>query len=49
MEVICADNLPYSVEVKENYQHYCKYKPLDPDIIDECKTVALDAWKALSS
>ena len=25
MEVICANNLPYSVEVKENYQDFCKY------------------------
>ena len=49
MEVICADNLPYSVEVKENYQNYCKYTPLDEDIADECKTVALKAWKALDA
>ena len=49
MEVICANNLPYSVEVKENYQNYCKYKPLDADIIDECKSVALSAWKALDA
>lgn len=49
MEVICADNLPYSVEVKENYQDYCTYKPLDDDIIDECKSVALSAWKALDA
>ena len=49
MEVICADNLPYSVEVKENYQDYCTYKPLDDDIIDDCKSVALSAWKALDA
>ena len=49
MEVICADNLPYSVEVKENYQQYCQYKPLDSDIADECKKVALDAWKAIGA
>jgi D-alanine-D-alanine ligase len=49
MEVICANNLPYSVEVKENYQNYCKYKPLDGDIIGECKDVALGAWKALDA
>jgi D-alanine-D-alanine ligase len=49
MEVICANNLPYSVEVKENYQNYCTYKPLDPDIIDECKSVALGAWRALDA
>ena len=49
MEVFCANNLPYSVEVKENYQNYCKYKPLDDDIIDECKSVALRAWKALEA
>jgi D-alanine-D-alanine ligase len=49
MEVFCANNLPYSVEVKENYQNYCKYKPLDADIIDECKSVAIRAWKALDA
>jgi len=49
MEVICADNLPYSVEVKENYQNYCTYKPLDADVIDECKSVALGAWRALDA
>ncbi len=49
MEVICADNLPYSVEVKENYQNYCTYKPLGDDIVDECKSVALGAWKALDA
>jgi len=49
MEVICKDNLPYSVEVKENYHDYCTYKPLDPDIADECKTVALGAWRALDA
>ena len=49
MEVITSDNLPYSLEVKENYQDYCKYKPLDADIIDECKSVALGAWKALDA
>jgi D-alanine-D-alanine ligase len=49
MEVICANNLPYSIEVKENYQNFCKYKPLDVDISDECKSVALRAWKALDA
>jgi D-alanine-D-alanine ligase len=49
MEVICANNLPYSVEVKENYQDYCKYTPLDAQIIDECKSVALRAWNALNA
>lgn len=49
MEVITSNNLPYSVEVKENYQEYCKYKPLDADIIEECKSVALQAWKALDA
>jgi D-alanine-D-alanine ligase len=49
MEVITSNNLPYSVEVKENYLDYCKYKPLDADIIDECKSVALSAWKALDA
>jgi D-alanine-D-alanine ligase len=49
MEVICADNLPYSVEVKENYQEYCKYAKLGADIEEECKEVALKAWKALDA
>jgi D-alanine-D-alanine ligase len=49
MEVICANNLPYSVEVKENYLDYCTYKPLGSEIVDECKSVALKAWKALNA
>ena len=49
MEVMTINNLPYSVEVKENYQNYCTYKPLDADIADECKLVALSAWKALDA
>jgi D-alanine-D-alanine ligase len=49
MEVICADNLPYSVEVKENYENYCRYTTLDENIADECLTVALSAWKALEA
>ena len=49
MEVMTINNLPYSVEVKENYQNYCTYKPLDADITDECKSVALKAWKALDA
>lgn len=49
MEVICADNLPYSVEVKENYQDFCTYKPLSDDILDDCKSVTLRAWRALNA
>jgi D-alanine-D-alanine ligase len=49
MEVMTINNLPYSVEVKENYQNYCSYKPLDPDISEECKSVAVRAWKALDA
>jgi D-alanine-D-alanine ligase len=49
MEVMCANNLPYSVEVKENYQNYCSYKPLDANIEGECRAVALSAWKALDA
>jgi D-alanine-D-alanine ligase len=47
MEIECADNLPYSVEFKENYQQYCKYIPMDNDFAEESKTVALNVWKAL--
>ena len=49
MEVITVDNLPYSVHVKENYHDYCKYVPLAEDIADECKDVAVKAWKALGA
>ncbi len=49
MEVITADNLPYSVYVKENYHDYCKYLPLSDDIEEECKAVAVKAWKALDA
>ena len=28
MEIECKDNLPYSVEFKENYQIFCKYIPM---------------------
>ena len=49
MEVITADNLPYSVHVKENYHDYCKYLPLSDDIAEECKAVAVKAWKALNA
>ena len=48
MEILCQDELPYSVEFKENYQTYCSYKPLDEsDIAQESKDVALRAWKAI--
>jgi D-alanine-D-alanine ligase len=47
MEVICRDNLPYSVEFKENYQEFCQYVPMDPTFANEAKKVALDAWDAL--
>jgi D-alanine-D-alanine ligase len=49
MEVITADNLPYSVHVKENYHDYCKYLPLSDDIAEECKAVAVKAWRALDA
>ncbi len=47
MEIECKDNLPYSVEFKENYQIFCKYIPMANEFADECKTVALNVWKAL--
>ena len=49
MEVITTDNLPYSVYVKENYHDYCKYEPLSADVAEECKAVAVNAWKALDA
>jgi len=49
MEVICRDNLPYSVEVKENYENYVKYKVYDDDIKEECDAVALGAWRSLGA
>lgn len=47
MEVICKDNLPYSVEVKENYQDIVRYIVIDDTYRDECNDVALAAWRAL--
>jgi len=47
MEIECKDNLPYSVEFKENYQEFCKYIPMAKEFTEECKTVALNVWKAL--
>jgi D-alanine-D-alanine ligase len=47
MEIECKDNLPYSVEFKENYQEFCKYVPMAKEFSEECKTVALNVWKAL--
>lgn len=49
MEVICKDNLPYSVEVKEAYWDYCQYKKYDKTSKDECDAVALAAWRALGA
>ncbi len=49
MEVICRDNLPYSVEVKENYENYVKYIVYDEDLRSECDAVALGAWRALGA
>jgi D-alanine-D-alanine ligase len=47
MEIECKDNLPYSVEFKENYQEFCKYIPMAKEFTEECKTVAINVWKAL--
>lgn len=47
MEIECRDNLPYSVEFKENYQEFCKYLPMPSELWEECKTVAVNVWKAL--
>lgn len=47
MEIECKDNLPYSVEFKENYQEFCRYIPMTRDYGEECKKVALAVWRAL--
>ena len=49
MEIECLNNLPYSVEFKENYQEFCKYQPMATEFSGECKKVALDVWKALGA
>jgi D-alanine-D-alanine ligase len=49
MEVICKDNLPYSIEVKENYQDIVRYIPIDDACRQECNDVALGAWHALNA
>jgi len=47
MEIVCKDNLPYSVDVKENYKEYCSYNLIPNEYEEECNRVALDAWRAL--
>jgi D-alanine-D-alanine ligase len=47
MEIICRDNLPYSIEYKENYKEFCKYTALDKSYAEEAKKVALDVWNAI--
>ena len=47
MEIECRNNYPYSVEFKENYEEFCRYIPMAKEFADECKTVALNVWKAL--
>lgn len=47
MEIICKDGLPYSNEIKENYEQYTEYKPIDSDIWDECASVVAKSWVAL--
>ncbi len=49
MEVICKDNLPYSVEVKENYQDIVQYLTIDDSYREECNAVALGSWRALNA
>jgi D-alanine-D-alanine ligase len=49
MEVICRDNLPYSVEVKENYENYVQYRLYDQELRAECDAIALGAWRALGA
>lgn len=49
MEIVCSNNLPYSVEVKENYEKYCSYNLIEESLMDECASVALGAWKALGA
>src|SRR4030042_1535158 len=47
MEIECKNNFPYSVEYKEHYQEFCKYIPMAEEFSGECRTVALNVWKAL--
>ena len=47
MEIICRDGLPYSNEVKENYEQYVEYIPIGEDHWEECSRVAKDSWIAL--
>ena len=46
MEIECKDNLPYSVEYKENYQVFCKYTPLPPEYSDECKSSCTECMES---
>jgi D-alanine-D-alanine ligase len=50
MEITYKQNVSniYSYENKENYADLVEYKVLKGDLLDECREVALGAWKALN-
>ncbi len=47
MEIICKNGLPYSNEVKENYEDYVEYIPIEKELWEECSRISKDAWIAL--
>jgi len=50
MEIVYrnSDNNIYSYENKENYEEIVDYIPVKDELLNQCKNLALDAWKALN-
>ncbi len=49
MEIITAEGLAYSMNVKENYEHLARYRQPDKEMTKRCADLALKAWKALGA
>jgi D-alanine-D-alanine ligase len=50
MEIVYrnSENNIYSYENKENYEEIVDYIPVKDELLNKCKKIALDAWKALN-
>jgi D-alanine-D-alanine ligase len=49
MEIITAEGLAYSMNVKENYEQLARYRQPDEEMTGRCADLALKAWNALGA
>ncbi len=47
MEIECKITFPIQLNLRRIIRNYCKYIPMAKEFTEECKTVALNVWKAL--